>query len=66
MNAIFRKEIASEDVIIYMDDILIATTGSLEQHKRKVTHVLTKLREHDLYLKPEKCQFHKREVEYLL
>ena len=65
MNAIFRDEIASGDVIIYMDDILIATTGPLEQHKQRVTHVLTKLREHDLYLKPEKCQFHKKEVEYL-
>jgi hypothetical protein len=30
MDAIFREEIATGDVVIYMDDILIATTGSLE------------------------------------
>jgi hypothetical protein len=65
MDAIFREEIATGDVVIYMDDILIATTGSLEYHRRKVDHVLKKLRDNDLYLKPEKCRFHQKEVEYL-
>jgi hypothetical protein len=65
MDAIFREEIASGDVIIYMDDILIATEGSLDDHHTKVAHVLKKLRDNDLFLKPEKCHFHKKEVEYL-
>jgi hypothetical protein len=65
MDAIFREEIATGDVVIYMDDILIATTGSLEHHRHKVDHVLKKLRDNDLYLKPEKCRFHQKEVEYL-
>jgi hypothetical protein len=65
MDAIFREEIATGDVVIYMDDILIATTGSLEHHRHKVDHVLKKLRNNDLYLKPEKCRFHQKEVEYL-
>jgi hypothetical protein len=65
MDAIFREEVASGDVIIYMDDILIATTGSLDHHRNMVAHILSKLREHDLFLKPEKCHFHKQEVEYL-
>jgi hypothetical protein len=65
MDAIFREEITSGDVIIYMDDILIATTGSLDHHRNIVTHILSKLREHDLFLKLEKCHFHKQEVEYL-
>jgi hypothetical protein len=30
-----------------------------------VNQVLKKLEEHDLYLKPEKCNFHVKEVEYL-
>ena len=30
MDTTFREEIALGDVIIYMDDILIATKGSLE------------------------------------
>jgi Reverse transcriptase (RNA-dependent DNA polymerase) len=37
MNAIFREKVASGDIIIYMDDILIATTGNLTQHRDKVT-----------------------------
>jgi len=65
MDAIFREEIASGDVIIYMDDILIATKGSLSDHRSKVTHVLQKLQDNDLFLKPEKCKFHKKEVDYL-
>jgi RNase H-like domain found in reverse transcriptase/Reverse transcriptase (RNA-dependent DNA polymerase) len=65
MNAIFREEIASGDVIIYMDDILIATTGNLTQHHDKVAQILKKLQDNNLFLKPEKCQFHKQEVEYL-
>jgi hypothetical protein len=43
IDTLFRQEIATGDVTIYMDDILIATTGSLEQHKQKVHQVLRKL-----------------------
>jgi hypothetical protein len=43
MDAIFREEVASGDVIIYMDDILIATTGSLDHHRNMVAHILNKL-----------------------
>jgi Reverse transcriptase (RNA-dependent DNA polymerase) len=55
MDAIFREEVASGDVIIYMDDILIATTGSLTQHCNKVAQILRKLQDNNLFLKPEKC-----------
>jgi hypothetical protein len=67
MDSIFREEIASKDIIIiiYMDDILIATTRNLKSHRNLVTHVLKKLQDNDLFLWPEKCHFHKEEVEYL-
>jgi hypothetical protein len=65
MDEIFKDKVATGNVIIYMDDILIATAGSLDNHKRKVFHVLWKLFLNDLFLKPEKCHFHKKEVEYL-
>jgi len=32
MNVLFHNEIVSEDIIIYMDDILITTIGSLNDH----------------------------------
>jgi hypothetical protein len=65
MDSIFREEIASRDIIIYMDDILIATTRNLKSHCNLVTHILKKLQNNDLFLRPEKCHFHKEEVKYL-
>jgi RNase H-like domain found in reverse transcriptase/Reverse transcriptase (RNA-dependent DNA polymerase) len=65
IDTIFKEEVAFGDVIIYMDNILIATTGSLTQHYNKVAQILKKLQDNNLFLKPEKCQFHKQEVEYL-
>jgi hypothetical protein len=36
-----------------------------QRHKKYTHHVLDKLEEYDLYLKPEKCEFAKGEIEYL-
>ncbi len=65
MDTIFRDLVTAGEVIIYMDDILIATPSDLSHHRRLVHQVLTRLEEHDLYLKPEKCTFEAPEVEYL-
>src|SRR6266699_4660121 len=54
-----------EDIQGYMDDILIATTDDLEYHREVVKAVLNMIREHSLFLKPEKCEFEKHCVEYL-
>ena len=47
MDAIFREEIASGDVVVYMDDILITTNEKAwtDTACTKVTRVLTKLRD---------------------
>jgi len=55
MDKIFKEEVTLGNLFIYMDDILIATTGSLDEHHSKVAHVLMKLWDNDLFLKPEKC-----------
>ena len=65
MDTIFKEEVAKGNVFIYMDDILIATSGSLEYHRQQVNKVLNKLLTNDLFLNPKKCQFHVREVEFL-
>ena len=65
MDEIFKEELAKGDVVIYMDDILIATEGDLHTHKQVVARILFMLKSHDLFLKPEKCSFHKRKVDYL-
>ena len=48
-----------------MDNILIATSESLEYHCQQVNNVLKKLLTNDLFLNLKKCQFHIREVEFL-
>lgn len=49
----------------YVDDILIFTTGSLEDHRRKVCKVLSSLLEHGLQLDISKCEFETKSTKYL-
>jgi hypothetical protein len=65
MNEIFITELREGWLSIYMDDILTHMDSNLSKHQECIHHVLQKLKEHDLYLKPEKCQFEKDEVEFL-
>ena len=65
MNAIFAEELRENWLTIYMDDILVHTTDDIMAHREKVHKVLQKLRQHDLYLKPKKCQFEQKKVEFL-
>ncbi len=65
MDTIFRNLTATGEVVIYMDDILIATPDDVPHHWQLVHQVLDKLEEHDLFLKPEKCIFKVPEIEYL-
>jgi hypothetical protein len=65
MDEIFQEEIAQGWLRIYMDDAIIATEDDEEEHTKKVHHFLTKLATHNLFLKPEKCRFYQKEVEYL-
>src|SRR5882724_13445891 len=64
MNDTFKDLIATGKVFIYMDDILIAT-ATLEEHRKLVSQVLQRLKDHNLFLKPEKCEFEQEEIEYL-
>src|SRR6187551_743563 len=64
MNSIFADLIALGKVAVYLDDILIFTK-TMEEHRSLVKEVLRRLQEHDLYLRPEKCEFEKEEIEYL-
>ena len=63
MNEIF-KDLIDVFVIIYLDDILIFSDNK-EDHVKHFQEVLKRLREHDLFCKPEKCEFFRKLVEYL-
>ena len=51
-------------VIAYLDDILIYSK-TLKEHTQHVRTMLQCLKERQLLLKFEKCEFHKFEVEFL-
>ncbi len=63
MNEVFR-EFLHHFVIVYIDDILIYSRN-LAEHRHHVTQVLQRLRQHHLYLKMEKCEFHRSTVQFL-
>jgi Reverse transcriptase (RNA-dependent DNA polymerase) len=65
MDSIFAEELLLGWLVIYMDDMLIAMHDNLEFHAACVHRILDKLAAHDLYLKPEKCQFEQRWIEFL-
>jgi len=48
-----------------MDNMLIATPDDPVLHRECVHRVLDKLEKHNLYLKPEKCTFMQRHIEFL-
>ena len=64
MDDYFREYIDEGWIVIYMDDILIHAQNK-EDLQEKMRKVLAKLKEHDLYLKLEKCKFTQEEVEFL-
>jgi hypothetical protein len=51
-------------VIAYLNDIMIYST-TLKEHVQHVSQILKCLNERDLRLKPEKCEFHREEVDFL-
>lgn len=72
MNDIFRVYVRRGDTGVYIDDVIIATksdpTGKLSDkayHEKCVREILEVFRTQKLYLKPEKCEFSQRQVDYL-
>jgi RNase H-like domain found in reverse transcriptase/Reverse transcriptase (RNA-dependent DNA polymerase) len=64
MDDIFMTMIDNWLVIVYMDNILIF--ADMKQELERITKlVLEKLREHDLFLKANKCEFCQTRIKYL-
>jgi hypothetical protein len=64
MDSIFSDMVERNEVLVYMDDILIFAKTQ-EELDRLTREVLKRLRDNDLFLKPKKCEFNKTEMEYL-
>jgi len=64
MNDIFRDLIVEGIIVVYLDNILIFTRTE-EEHTKAIRRVLQVLQEHKLFLRLEKCEFCKKQIEYL-
>lgn len=65
ITSIFCDYIDQGQLTIYMDDILVHTGDTWEDHHNKVNLMLQQLLDNNLYLKLLKCHFDKTEVAYL-
>lgn len=63
MDCVLREEIGI-CCLVYMDDIIIFSP-SLEQHKIDLDRVLNKLRDANLKIQLDKCEFFRKEVQFL-
>jgi len=64
MNDLFQDLINQGDTVTFIDDILVATDTE-EGHDELVEEMLKRLEKNDLFVKPEKCKWKVREVEFL-
>ena len=64
MNELLRDLINTRKVVAFIDDVIVGTETE-EGHDELVTEVIRRLEENNLYVKPEKCRWKVREVEFL-
>ena len=63
MNNVFTG-LLGKSVLVYLDDILVFSKTE-EEHLQHVKQVLEVLRNHRLYAKLSKCEFGKKELNFL-
>jgi len=64
MNELLRDLINMRKVAVFIDDVIVGMETE-EGHDELVAEVVKRLEENDLYVKPEKCKWKMREVEFL-
>jgi len=64
INDLFHDLINQGDIATFIDNILVATDTE-ERYDELVEEMLKRLEENDLFVKPEKCKWKVREVEFL-
>ena len=64
MNKLLRDLINTEKVAVFIDDVIVGTETE-KGHNELVEEVIRRLEENNLYVKPEKCKWKVREVDFL-
>jgi hypothetical protein len=58
------SELIGDRCLVYMDDILVMAEN-LKEHNSKLRRVFRRIREYNLKIEPDKCEFLKEELNYL-
>ena len=64
MNELLRDLINTGKVVVFIDDVIVGIETEVE-HDKLVAEVIKRLEENDLYVKPEKCKWQVKEVDFL-
>jgi len=64
INKLLRDLINTGKVAVFIDDMIIGTETE-EGHDELVAEVIKRMKENNLYIKPEKCKWKVREVGFL-
>ena len=64
INDILRDLIDTGDVAAFMDNMLVEMEDK-KKHNEIVEEVLKRMEENDLYIKPEKCVWKVKEIDFL-
>jgi len=64
MNELLRDLTNTGKVAVFINDVIVGTETE-EGHDELVAEVIRRLEENDLYVKPEKCKWKVRKVEFL-
>jgi len=64
MNELLRDLTNTGKVAVFIDDVIVGTETE-EGHDELVVEVIKRLEENDLYIKPEKCKWKVKEVNFL-
>jgi len=64
MNELLRDLVNTVKIAVFIDNVMVGTEEE-EGHDELVEEVIRRLAENNLYVKPEKCKWKMREVEFL-
>jgi len=64
MNNILKDLINTGEVAAFMDDVLVETEKK-KKHDEIVEEILKRMEKNDLYVKPEKCVWKVRKIDFL-
>jgi len=64
MNNILRDLIDTGDIVAFMNDMLVGTEDE-KKYNEVVEKILRRMQANNLYLKPEKCVWKVKEIDFL-